>query len=114
MNLDDAIKRAHAKEIHPSNALVSWNAQQLDLYRVPDDGNDVNWDMLELNVIARVIYMDGGDFPVPMPLNDDTMPVAESISTHDDVAGVALYQCDADGNNAPTPSCVWHNGALIA
>jgi hypothetical protein len=108
---DDDIRAAHAKEIHPANALVNWTQVQLD--SLPGRDDDINIDALELNVLARVIYSDGADFPMPMPLDDRTMRVARQLSEHADVDVVALYQVDWKGDNDALPSAAFVNGESV-
>jgi hypothetical protein len=108
---DDDIRAAHAREIHPANALVNWTQVQLD--SLPGRDDDINTDVWELNVLARVIYSDGGDYPLPMPLDDRTMSAARQVSMHADVSVVALYQVDQQGNNDALPSAAFVNGESI-
>lgn len=118
MNIDDAIKRAHAKEIHPANALVTWHANQLN--ELPGYDDDINAEQLSLNFLARVMYLtdDGqrdpdADFAMPLPLSHESLLAAASISTHDDVFAVACYDVDDAGGNAEYPAVVFANGETV-
>lgn len=118
-DINDAIKRAHALEIHPSNALSTWTDRALSAY----PANPVNTDIPENNALMRVTYatddtrsvpdLADGDLHAVVPLDDTLLSMAASVSTYSDVFGVALYTLYPDGTNEPYPSIAFADGNRV-
>jgi hypothetical protein len=117
---NDAIKRAHAKEIHPSQRLVDWQGGQLSVFPPAP----VNEEIPEQNALLRVTYgtintatrevVFEDDLTCTIPLSGaDPLETARSISTHDGVVSTALYELYSDFTNCPVPSIAWSNGTRI-
>jgi hypothetical protein len=116
---DDSIRRAHAKEIHPSNPLVAWHSNQLS--ELPGYDDDIDLETLSANLLARVIYTseDGqrdpeADYDMPLPLTHESILAAKGISAHAGVFAVALYDVYDDGRNAQHPAAVYAHGELVS
>lgn len=115
-DLTEAIRRAHALEVHPSaGQLIPWSDRQLAEY----PAQDVRWDDITQNVVLRVTYAKDeaksefdadADYPMPLPLTDDTIRLASSVSLHGGVFGTALYEVYEDGNLAPKPAIAFADG----
>lgn len=113
-DLNAAIKRAHAMETHPSNALQRWTDTALSEFPALPTRSD----HYELNAIARVTYVDpsdpeecdlDADYAMAIPL-DGCTALATSISQHADVYAVALYEVFPNGDLAETPAAAFRNG----
>lgn len=113
----ESIRRAHALEVHPSSLsrAAKWTDAALSRYAAAP----VNRNEPQANVAFRITYASAADpsepdpaadFAMVAPINRHVLDLAESISLHEDVYGVAIYAVDTEGYPETTPSYAFADG----